>query len=72
MAFWKKKELNSDEYEKICKKIIDLTLQIEVTSTKLGILQTEFENQRANFNAKLRGKKPEDLNAGQVILPYGG
>jgi len=80
--FWAKNKLNSDEYEKLSKKIVDLYTIIEELSSKIRIVQSDNANLRGQFNRKLLGMKKEDaveeqktetesIN-NQVILPYDG
>lgn len=81
MSFWNKKPLNSEEYEKLQKKIIDLDAKIEKANVDLKILQTNYDNLRGNFNRKLAGIKKEEaqeFDEGEksinnpVILPVNG
>lgn len=82
MSFWRNKSLNSDEYEKLQKKIIDLDAKIEKANVDLRILQTDYNNLRGNFNRKLSGLKKEEADQEQkeetkdinnpVILPMHG
>lgn len=82
MSFWRNKNLNSDEYEKLQKKIIDLDAKIEKANVDLKILQTNYDNLRGNFNRKLSGIKKEEAELTQkeetqsinnpVILPWNG
>lgn len=59
--FWKKNEdLNSDEYEKLTKRIIELSAKFEELENKFKILGTNYDNLRGNFNRKLSGIKKED------------
>lgn len=81
MSFWRNKSLNSDEYEKLTKKIIEFDSKIEKAIVDLKILQTNYDNLRGNFNRKLSGIKKEeatesteqekDIN-NPVILPWNG
>lgn len=79
--FWKNTKINSDEYEKLTKRIVDLYGIIEELSSKIRVVQSDNANLRGQFNRKLLGLKKEeqveeqaeekDIN-NQVILPYDG
>ena len=58
--FWKKKELKSDEYEILVKKISNLSMQVDELHSKLKTLWTEYDNLRGKFNRKLSGLKKEE------------
>jgi hypothetical protein len=63
MSFWKKKSisnLNSDEYQKLLIKQIELSANINEVISKLKILETNYDNLRGNFNRKLSGIKKEE------------
>lgn len=64
MIFWKKNKnedtLNSKEYESLCKKLIELSSELEDLKIKLKILTTDQNNLRGNFNRKLGGLKKEE------------
>jgi len=58
--FWKKKEVNSTEYETILKKISDTRHEIELVKGQLAALQTNYDNLRGQFNRKLKGLAKEE------------
>lgn len=66
MSFWNKtakddkKVLNSDEYERTSKRIIELHSRVEELQNKIAVLQTNYDNLRGQFNRKLSGLKEED------------
>jgi predicted nucleic acid-binding Zn-ribbon protein len=67
MNFWKKnlndekiRFLNSDEYERISKRITELDSNFTSLKNKFEILQTSLDNLRGNFNRKLSGIKKEE------------
>lgn len=77
MNFWNKK-VNSDEYEKLHKKITELSVEISELTAKIRLIQSDNSNLRGQFNRKLSGLKKEetpeetkDIN-NPVILPYDG
>lgn len=71
--FWKKnvdpskKPLNSDEYEHVLKRILEINTRIGVCESKIEILKTEMDNLRGNFNRKLKGIKEEEQKETQEI-----
>lgn len=80
--FWKneKTQVNSAEYEKLYKKLLEISASVEELTLKYKILSTNYDNLRGNFSRKLRGLKEEekeeeeqqkDIN-NPVILPYNG
>lgn len=80
--FWKKKsELNSAEYEKIWKQVIELNARVDDLANKQKIQETNYENLRGNFNRKLSGIKKAEMSEEEeetksinnpVILPFNG
>lgn len=63
MSFWRKSNetpLNSGEYERVSKRIVELVGRIEELETKFKILGTNYDNLRGNFNRKLSGLKEEE------------
>jgi len=79
--FWKNTKINSDEYEKLTKRIVDLYAIIEELSSKIRVVQSDNANLRGQFNRKLLGLKKEEAQEentetqsinNQVILPYDG
>lgn len=80
MNFWKKTQINSDEYEKLTKKFTDLSSDVSELTAKIRILTSDVSNLRGLFNRKLTGIKKEeqpeeeeqkDIN-NPVILPWSG
>lgn len=84
MWFSKKHEIStihSEEYEQLSKKFIELLQDVREFEVKLRVLETNIDNLRGNFNAKLKRMKQEeaieekdetkDIN-NPVILPYDG
>lgn len=78
MAFWNKSQLNSNEYEEITKKIIQLSGKYEDLLHKVNVIVTDIANLRGRFNQKLSKIKKEDLetdeeqsiNNGMLIPEY--
>lgn len=66
MSFWNKttkddkRILNSDEYERASKRIIELHSRVEELQNKIAVLQTNYDNLRGQFNRKLSGIKEEE------------
>jgi len=52
MSFWKKKEtpLNSDEYEKLLRKIVAMVADIDSINNKLAILDGVAKSNRLRVN----------------------
>lgn len=81
MSFWNNKKVNSDEYEKLAKKITDLSSSVDELTAKIRIITSDVSNLRGLFNRKLTGIKKEeqvqeeeetkDIN-NTVILPWNG
>lgn len=79
--FWKNSRINSEEYEKLSMKVVELHAMIHKLSSEIRIVQSDNANLRGQFNRKLLGIKKEeqteeiqeqkDIN-NQVILPYDG
>jgi flagellar biosynthesis chaperone FliJ len=78
--FWNKK-INSDEYEKLAKKITEMSEEISTVSNNLKILETNYNDLRGKFNRKLAGIKQSENNDSiteekdinnPVILPWNG
>lgn len=79
MSFWRKNDpINSQEYEKIVKRLIDIDARMEDLSVKYKILETNYNDLRGKFNRKLSGLKKEDEQVEEkdinnpVILPWNG
>jgi hypothetical protein len=80
--FWKvKSQLNSAEYEKIWKQVIELNARVDELANKQKIQETNYENLRGNFNRKLSGIKKAEMEEEEeetksinnpVILPFNG
>lgn len=82
----KQEPMNSEDYEKLSKKITDLATLVEELKVKFRVLETNYDNLRGNFNRKLAGLKKEEADSDpdpmdqkqdtksintSVILPYG-
>ena len=52
--------MNSEEYEKLNKRIIDILSAIEELTSKVRIVQSDNANLRGQFNRKLLGLKKSD------------
>lgn len=85
MAFWNKRVMNSDEYEKLTKKITDLTSDFQKLEARTNGIVTDIANLRGRFNQKLSRIKKEELEDtdeetkdkeesinNPVILPHNG
>lgn len=69
------KQLNSEEYEKLTKKIIDLNSLIEEVRSKLSILETNYHSMRGMINRRIGKHEEEEENEGlnnPVILRDNG
>lgn len=78
MNFWKSK-INSDEYDKLFKKYIELSGEIAEITAKIRLIQSDNSNLRGQFNRKLSGIKKEESTTEEtkdinnpVILPDNG
>jgi len=67
MAFWNKKHenpspnpLNSEEYERLVKRIIEFNSKVAVLETNMELLKTDVANLRGKFNQRLKGLKEEE------------
>lgn len=60
MIFWQKKQINSDEYEKLTKKIIELNANYESLIKRVDLIVTDIANLRGRFNQKLSRIKEEE------------
>jgi molecular chaperone GrpE (heat shock protein) len=71
----KNHSINSDEYEKITKRIIEIHGDYTQLKAEINSLRTDLENLRGIFNRKLSGirkQESQDLNEDNpIILPYG-
>ena len=77
--FWHKKNLPSDEYESLSKKITDLSQQIQQLKSGLTEQESLLHSLRGLVNRKISGTKKEEENDEEekginntVILPYNG
>jgi len=69
--------INSEEYEKLTKRIIEIQGDISELKNIVRILETNYNNLRGNFNRKLLGVKKEEVDETQsinnpVLLPFNG
>jgi hypothetical protein len=86
--FWKKNKnddlhktnLNSDEYERLFKRILEVSAAVTDCNNQLKVLSTNLDNLRGNFNRKLAGiAKEEQAEEKKIIesfnnsveLPFG-
>lgn len=54
-------KITSEEYEKLLKRIIEISGSLQELHNKFKILETNYDNLRGNFNRKLSGiKKSEE------------
>jgi hypothetical protein len=75
--FWnqQRKSLNSEEYDKILKKLSELDNKVEVLNGKFKALETNYDLLRGQFNRKLAGIRKEELDlagspdAGNTSVP---
>lgn len=81
MSFWNNKSVNSEEYEKLSKKISELSSDVTELTAKIRIITSDVSNLRGLFNRKLTGLKKEEQQEeneeeksinNPVILPYNG
>jgi len=65
--FWKKKNeanntsanaVNSNEYEKLSKRIAELDAEVRICKTSCQMLETDVANLRGKFNQRLKGLAP--------------
>lgn len=79
--FWKKTQVNSQEYEYLHKRITELQNLVQELSAKVASVTSDAANLRGQFNRKLSGIKKEEekeeMEEGksinnQVILPEHG
>lgn len=61
MVFWKndknqrEKNINSEEYDKVLKRISEINSRVEALDSKLENIKTSLSNLRGKFNQRLRG-----------------
>jgi len=53
---------NSDEYERLSKKLIDLSAAVAALAGKYEILETNLANLRGKFNQRLRGREDQSTD----------
>lgn len=76
--FFKKSVVNSEEYEKLTKKLIDISSKLDMLDARVKALITDMDNLRGQFNKKLSKIKKDDMEEkteninNPVILPYNG
>lgn len=65
--FWKSKDdnirkehLNSDEYERLLKRLLDIVTEVKSNQAQLELLKSDLANLRGNFNRKLAGIVKEE------------
>ena len=64
--FWRKNEntsknpINSDEYERLAKRISDLDSSMRTFKTNIEMFETDLANLRGKFNQRLKGLAPEE------------
>ena len=56
-----KKNLNSEEYEKLLKKLVDVEAKLSVVSTELEQLKTNQNSIRGLINRKLNPEKVDEV-----------
>ena len=66
MRMWFKKDdtnknyVNSDEYERLAKRITELASEVGICKAASKLLQTDVDNLRGKFNRKLKGLEQEE------------
>jgi hypothetical protein len=55
-----KNSINSDEYERLVKRIIDVDARMRLRDAEYKLLETDVANLRGKFNQKLKGIKETD------------
>lgn len=58
--FWKKRQINSEEYDKVLKKIAEFSTILSDLSAKVAAVQSDAANLRGQFNRKVSGLKKEE------------
>jgi len=58
--------MNSEEYDKILKKLSELENKTEVLNGKFKALETNYDLLRGQFNRKLAGLRKEESAAGNL------
>jgi len=83
MGFFSKRnegvKLNSNEYESLAKKIVEISAKLDELEHKFRMQGTEFATLRGQFNRKLSGIKKNEIEEEEtqqinspVILPWDG
>lgn len=69
-----KKSLNSDEYDKVLRKLSELNSELEIHKAKLSVIRTDLENLRGRFNQRLakigadeNKEPPKEINSGEAV-----
>lgn len=71
--FWNKNvKMNSDEYDKILKKLSELENKTEVLHGKFKALETNYDLLRGQFNRKLAGLRKEESTGADSNQLQGG
>jgi hypothetical protein len=74
--FSRNTKINSDEYEKLTKKLVEQGAELEELKKKFDVLTTNYNSLRGLINRKLGGKDLEEQNSeslnNPVILPWHG
>lgn len=63
MNLWfgkKQEKLNSEEYEKLFKKMVEVEGDVNSLQSKFKALETNYDNLRGQFNRKLSGIRKEE------------
>jgi len=69
--FWRNKNLgekniNSNEYDSVLKKISEINAELELFKTKLNLIKTDLDNLRGRFNQRIaKGREGDDKEAGE-------
>lgn len=64
--WWKKNDntsknpVNSEEYERLAKRITELVAELGLLKANYKIIETDVDNLRGNFNRKLKGLVKEE------------
>lgn len=67
-----KNPINSNEYEQLCKRIVEISAKQEILDSKVEVLRTDTANLRGRFNQRLKGfakeeEETKDINTGENI-----
>jgi len=55
-----KNAVNSDEYERLAKRITELAAECGICKAACKLLETDVDNLRGKFNRKLKGLEQEE------------